>query len=81
MDSWFREIYVPRAWRVYLATRFDFREKIVLVLGRSEPVAAVSYPGPRGFLLILSFLIWKFATRSADRSAEPRERKASGHDR
>ena len=26
MDSWFREIYVLRAWRVYLATGFDFRE-------------------------------------------------------
>ena len=27
VDSWFREIHVPRAWRVYLATGFDFREK------------------------------------------------------
>ena len=27
MDSWFREIHVLRAWRVYLATGFDFREK------------------------------------------------------
>ena len=27
MDSWFREIHVPPAWRVYLATGFDFREK------------------------------------------------------
>ena len=27
MDSWFREIHVPRAWRVYLATGFDFHEK------------------------------------------------------
>ena len=35
----------------------------------------IPYPGPRGFLLILSFFIWKFVTRSADRSAEPRERK------
>ena len=26
-DSWFREIHVPQAWRVYLATRLDFREK------------------------------------------------------
>ena len=26
MDSWFREIHVPRAGRVYLATGFDFRE-------------------------------------------------------
>ena len=38
VGSWFREIHVPRAWRVYLATGFDFREKkIALVLGRSEP--------------------------------------------
>ena len=29
MDLWFREIHAPRAWRVYLATGFDFREKIV----------------------------------------------------
>ena len=27
MDAWFKEIHVPRAWRVYLATGFDFREK------------------------------------------------------
>ena len=27
VDSWFREIHVPRAWRVYLVTGFDFREK------------------------------------------------------
>ena len=43
VDSWFREIHVPRAWRVYLATGFDFREnKIVLFLCRSEPEFAVS---------------------------------------
>ena len=27
VDSWFREIPVPRTWRVYLATGFDFHEK------------------------------------------------------
>ena len=27
MDSWFREIHVPRAWLVHLATGFDFHEK------------------------------------------------------
>ena len=27
VDSWFREIYVPRIWRVNLATELDFREK------------------------------------------------------
>ena len=27
VDSWFREIHVPQAWRVYLATVLDFREK------------------------------------------------------
>ena len=33
MDSRFREIHVPRAWRVYLATGFDFREKNRVFLG------------------------------------------------
>ena len=27
VDSWFRKIYVLRAWHVYLATGFDFYEK------------------------------------------------------
>ena len=27
VDSWFREIYVPGAWRVYLATGFKFCKK------------------------------------------------------
>ena len=37
VDSWFREIYVLRAWRVYLVTGFHFREKkTAFVLGRSE---------------------------------------------
>ena len=27
VDSWFREIYVLRAWRVQLATGFDYRQK------------------------------------------------------
>ena len=27
VDSWFREIHVLRAWHVYLATGFNFREK------------------------------------------------------
>ena len=31
------------------------------------------YPGPRSFLLILSFLIWKFEMRNADRSAKRKE--------
>ena len=26
-DSWFGEIHVPQAWRVYLATGLDFREQ------------------------------------------------------
>ena len=34
------------------------------------------YPGPRGFLLILSFFILKFATRSADWSAESGEKES-----
>ena len=42
VDSWLREIHVPRAWRVYLATGFDFREKNRVFLGRSEAEFAVS---------------------------------------
>ena len=33
MDLWFTIIYVPRAWRVYLATGFDFREKSRVYFG------------------------------------------------
>ena len=33
VDSRFREIHVPRAWRVYLATGVDFREKNRVFLG------------------------------------------------
>ena len=33
VDSGFRKIHVPRAWRVYLATGFDFREKNRASLG------------------------------------------------
>ena len=36
--SGLRQIHVLRAWRVYSATEFDFREKNrALVWGRSEP--------------------------------------------
>ena len=34
------------------------------------------YSGPRGFLLILSFLFGNLRRKSADRSAEPTEKKA-----
>ena len=47
VDSWLREIHVPsklpQAWRVYLATGLDFREKIVLLLSRSEPDFGFSF--------------------------------------
>ena len=45
MDSWFREIHVPRAWRVYLATGFDFREKNRACFGSIgvHKLASVSY--------------------------------------
>ena len=33
VDLWFREIYVLRAWRVFLATGFDFREKSRVCFG------------------------------------------------
>ena len=40
------------------------------------PSPGVRFSGPRGFLLILSsFFIWKFATRSADRSAKTRQKR------
>ena len=42
VDSWFREIYVPRAWRVYLATGSMFAKKTVFVLGRSVSEFGVS---------------------------------------
>ena len=37
VDLWFREMSVPRLWRVNLATELDFRKTILLVLYRSEP--------------------------------------------
>ena len=33
VDSWFREIHVPRARRVYLATGYDFRKKTRVFFG------------------------------------------------
>ena len=33
VDSGFREIHVPRAWRVYSVTGLDFREKNCAGLG------------------------------------------------
>ena len=45
VDSWFREIHVPRAWRVYLATGFDFREKNRACFGSIgvRMLASISY--------------------------------------
>ena len=45
VDSWFRKIHVPRAWRVYLATGFDFREKNRACFGSIgvHKLASVSY--------------------------------------
>ena len=44
VDSWFREIHVPRA-RVYLATGFDFHEKNRACFGSIgvPTLASVSY--------------------------------------
>ena len=33
VDSWFREIHVPQAWRVYLATGLDFCKKNCVCFG------------------------------------------------
>ena len=45
VDSWFREIPVPRTWRVYLATGFDFHEKNRACFGSIGvlKLASVSY--------------------------------------
>ena len=45
VDSWFREIHVPRAWSVYLATGFDFRENDRACFGSIgvPTLASVSY--------------------------------------
>ena len=45
VDSGFREIPVPRTWRVYLATGFDFREKNRACFGSIgvPTLASVSY--------------------------------------
>ena len=45
MDSWFREIPIPRTWRVYLATGFDFRGKNRACFGSIgvHKLASVSY--------------------------------------
>ena len=45
VDSWFREIPIPRTWRVYLATGFDFRGKNRACFGSIgvPTLASVSY--------------------------------------
>ena len=45
VDSWFREIPVPRTWRVYLVTGFDFHEKSRACFGSIGvlKLASVSY--------------------------------------
>ena len=40
--SGFREIHVPRAWRIYSATGFDFREKNLAGLGSIGAVTLLS---------------------------------------
>ena len=52
VDSWFREIHVPWAWRVYLATGFDFHEKksCFFWVDRSPSLLWVSY---------LATLLWR----------------------
>ena len=45
VDSWFREIYELQAWRVRLATGFDFceKKKCLFWLDRSPSSPSVSY--------------------------------------
>ena len=56
MDSWFRKIHVPRAWRVYLATGFDFRETNRACFG------SIGVPKP-GFRLLPCHYIMKEGER------------------
>ena len=67
MDSWFGEIHVPRAWRLYLATGVDFREKHRACFGwigdrvcYESPTLPLYYEGkvmktifPEGFVYVL----------------------------
>ena len=67
VDSWFRKIYVPRAWHVYLATGFDFREKNRVCFGsiearlwRQPPTLPLYYEGkvtktifPKNYVYVL----------------------------
>ena len=48
VDSWFRGIPVPRTWRVYLATGFDFREKNRRCFGTPGDEGNICPPGGRG---------------------------------
>ena len=45
MDSWFREIPVPQAWCVYLATGLDFRDKKLCLfwVDQNPTLASASY--------------------------------------
>ena len=50
---------------------------LIIIYSRKQfVVRRFLYPGPRGFLLIISFFNWKFATRSADRSTESGEKES-----
>ena len=67
VESGFREIHVLRAWRVYLATGFDFREKnrvlfesIVARLWLQSPTLPLYYEGkamkttfPKNYVCVL----------------------------
>ena len=70
VDSWFREIHVPRAWRVYLATGFDFREKNRAFLGRSEPEFAFSLL-PCHFTMKEDYFSQKLRARIKDNKNSP----------
>ena len=49
MASGCRAFPIPRAWRVYLLTGFDFREKSRLECGRFEPITPRGIPRSRAF--------------------------------
>ena len=48
MDSGFREFHIPRAWRVYLATGFDFAKNRAVFGSIGAPtLRSVSYLATR----------------------------------
>ena len=79
MDSWFREIHVLRAWRVYLATGFDFGEKNRAFFGSigarvccQSPTLPLYYEGkvmkttfPKNYVYVYLWMYFDFKRRAS----------------